>query len=469
MKLFAVESGAKWVVTQKCLMRAEFGAVGAIIPNGAALSLLASGGEVQVDAVGAQAITLEGFGMYGAQKQETRRVFLDFLAADPGRLRFEIDLAVVSYNKDQPSLGLQYFRAVQEFSGSFGFQRLHYPLFSTPTAGGGSALQLAASLDLREPAPGHVPRAMLRSEVRVRKVVTHGVQQAAVALNKFAADGTRLFATAKSVSETLAFHFASAPTEMESATSVPRYDGLVLLPHGSVEINSASGALLGSSLLERVSEFRTLGFNLEHPADALDATMWFTDPKKNRKTSDTEGNPRAYLSRYAITSAAEYGAALSPQIKFSPDRLALYALGGRAGAYRAIQCGVPSRLPIAPLDFEASGGTTEERSRFDATVIARHRALGRRGHRARFLTSNLRSDATRGVVHYAARLQGDGCGSVVVRGGVRPRRQMAHCAGLWLRPRRSQDIAASLPREGNLYCRAPPSGCTAGFHTQPDA
>lgn len=374
VKLFAVESGAKWVVTQKCLMRAEFGAVGAIIPNGAALSLLASGGEVQVDAVGAQAITLEGFGMYGAQKQETRRVFLDFLAADPGRLRFEIDLAVVSYNKDQPSLGLQYFRAVQEFSGSFGFQRLHYPLFSTPTAGGGSALQLAASLDLREPAPGHVPRAMLRSEVRVRKVVTHGLQQAAVALNKFAADGTRLFATAKSVSETLAFHFASAPTEMESATSVPRYDGLVLLPHGSVEINSASGALLGSSLLERVSEFRTLGFNLEHPADALDATMWFTDPKKNRKTSDTEGNPRAYLSRYAITSAAEYGAALSPQIKFSPDRLALYALGGRAGAYRAIQCGVPSRLPIAPLDFEASGGTTEERSRFDATVIARHRA-----------------------------------------------------------------------------------------------
>ena len=36
VKLFAVESGAKWVVTQKCLMRAEFGAVGAIIPNGAA-------------------------------------------------------------------------------------------------------------------------------------------------------------------------------------------------------------------------------------------------------------------------------------------------------------------------------------------------------------------------------------------------------------------------------------------------
>lgn len=375
VNLVASASGAKWVVARKCVMRTEFGAVGAITPNGAKLSLLPSGGELQVDAVGAQAISLEGFNMYGG-KPETRRVLLDFLPTDPGRLRFDLDLPVVSYNKDQPALGLQYFRAIKEFTDAFAFKRFHYPLFSTPTGGGGTALKLTASLDLREPSPGHVPRAMLRSEVRVRQITSNGVLQTDVPLNQFAADGARLFASATSVSDTLAFHFATAPTVMQSATSAPQYDGLVLLPHGSLELKSASGALLGSSLLERVSEFRALSFNLKEPADALDATLWSSDGKPIRKTKDTEKNPRAYLSKYAITSAAEYGSALAPQIKFSPDRLALYSLDvdARAGSYRAIQCRVPGQLPIAPLDFEAFGGTTDERSRFDATVIAKHRA-----------------------------------------------------------------------------------------------
>lgn len=377
-KLVATVSGAKWVAAVKCRLRAEFGDVGATIPSGATLSLQKGATGIQVDVPSGLAIDLEEcFSMYGALTPRTKQAILGLQPNDPGRLEFQFDIAVSSYNKDQPMLGLQYFRAVQEpISNTFEFNRFHYPLFSLAPGGAGTSVRLSVTLDLREPSPGNVAGAMFRSIVRVQEVIRRGVLLADVPLNKFAPGGARLFATASSVKNNLSFHFATAPTMIETPTSQPTYKGVVLLPHGSLDLTSSSGAILGSSLLERVSVFDRLKFDLKDPADAMDARLWSSTHEPLGKTADTEKRPEAYLSMYAITSAAWYdlSSGTTPDIKFSPDCLALYSLDSDAGAYRAIKCRMPTRLPISPIDFGEPAKTNRARTEFDTTVIAKHRA-----------------------------------------------------------------------------------------------
>lgn len=388
-KLVAPASGSKWIVANRAVLRPEFGKVGANIPVGASLSLQKNGTELQIDVPATLPIDLDGFSMYGATPW-TRQLVLSFLPEDPGRLNFKLDIAVSVYNKDQAMLGLQYFRGVQEPLGSsaYQFNRLHYPLFSLPPSAGATTVRLAASLDLREPSPGDVAGAMFRSTVSVEEIIRNGLMLDEVPLNQFAADGTRLFTTRSSVKSNLTFHFATVPTRMTSRTSPPSYNDVVLLPHGSVDLKSSSGSLLGASLLERVSSFDTLVFDLQNPAQALDARLYAKDGSWS-KTVDTKEHPDAYLSMYAITSAARYLAdRRTPTVKFSPDRLALYSLDSKTGAYRAIECDVPHQLPISPMDFGEAVNTNTGRSTFDTTVIAKHRAgifgrpvLARASHR----------------------------------------------------------------------------------------
>ncbi len=381
--LVASASGTRWLSTDICRLGAEFGEVGATIPKGAKLSLQAGAKGLQIDAPADLAIDLDQcFRMYGEAQPTTQQLLVSFAPIDPGRVEFQLEIVVSIYNKDEPMLGLQYFRAFkQQFGNAFKFNRLCYPLFSLPPGGGGTSVRLAVSLDLMEPSPGDIPRAMFRSNVTVQKFVSNSVPLAEVPLNNFAPGGARLFATASSIKSNLSFHFATAPTAMATITSQPTYKGVVLVPQGSLDLTSSSGAVLGGSLLERVSSFERLRFNLKDPANALDAWVWSPNGPIG-KTLDTTGQPEAYLSNYAITSAVAYEASsATPLIKFSPDRLALYSLDSNTGtsAYRAIECGVPAYLPVAPIDFGEQAGSNVEREKFDATVIARHRAaiLGR--------------------------------------------------------------------------------------------
>lgn len=381
-KVEATAAGGKWVVSKRCALRPEFGdpnehgPVGAQVPNGATLTLLNNGEQLQFDVPASMPIELDGFAMYGALTPRTRQLTLSFLPEDPGRLYFGLEIPVSAYNGDQPMFGLHYFRAIRDpFGNQFQFKRIQYPLFSLPPSAGNTTLRLTASLDLREPSPGNVASAMLRSSVHLQEVVRKGIVLGDVPLNQFAPDGQRQFGTAASVRDNLEFHFATAPTRLTPGASLPLYKTVLLLPRGSIDLKSPSGALLGSSMLERVSNFERLTFNLDDPADALDA--WLYDDKGRRvsKTKDTEEHPDAYLSKYAITSAALYSASKSqPTVKFSPDRLALYSLEAAAGNYRPINCGVPARLPIAPIDFDETAKSNAARNAFDSTVIARHRA-----------------------------------------------------------------------------------------------
>lgn len=381
-KVEATAAGGKWVVSKRCALRPEFGdpiehgPVGAQVPNGATLTLLNNGEQLQFDVPASMPIELDGFAMYGALTPRTRQLKLSFLPEDPGRLYFGLEIPVTVYNGDQPMFGLHYFRAIRDpFGNQFQFKRIQYPLFSLPPSAGNTTLRLTASLDLREPSPGNVASAMLRSSVRLQEVVRKGIVLGDVPLNQFAPDGQRQFGTAASVRDNLEFHFATAPTRLTPGANLPLYKTVLLLPRGSIDLKSPSGALLGSSMLERVSNFERLTFNLDDPADALDA--WLYDDKGRRvsKTKDTEEHPDAYLSKYAITSAALYSASkCQPTVKFSPDRLALYSLEAAAGNYRPINCGVPARLPIAPIDFDETAKSNAARNAFDSTVIARHRA-----------------------------------------------------------------------------------------------
>lgn len=381
-KIEASAAGGKWVVLKRCAIRPEFGDlkgqgnVGAQIPIGTMLALLNSGEQLQFDVPATLPIELDGFAMYGALTPRTRQLTLSFLPKDPGRLHFNLDIPVVNYNTDQPMLGLHYFRAAWDpIGGAFQFRRFQFPLFSLPPSAGSTTLRLTASLDLREPSPGDVASAMLRSWVRLEEVSRKGIVQGDVPLNLFSPDGQRLFATTSSIRDYLEFHFATAPTRMTSADGVPLYKAVVLLPRGSIDLKSPSGALLGGSMLERVSNIERLTFNLDDPADALDAWLYDNNGRRVSKTNDTEAHPDAYLSKYAITSAATYSASRHPpMIKFSPDRLALYSLDAAAGSYRPIQCGVPDRLPISPMDFEQPPAGNAARIAFESTVIARHRA-----------------------------------------------------------------------------------------------
>jgi len=369
-------AGSKWLTSGSCQLRAEFGEVGVTIPKGVRLSLLPGATALQIDAPAGLNIDLDKcFSLYGVRLPATKQLVLGLASSDPGRLEFQFSITVSSYNEDEPMLGLLYFRAVQHpLNKSFNFKRFHYPLFSLPPGNGSISVHLSASLDLMEPSPGEVPCVMFRSSVRLESVVLNGADQKKLPLNQFSPDGTRLFATALSVRKDLRFHFVKVPTLMSTMTSKPTYKEVALLPQGTIELTSPSVSLLGSGLLERVSTFDRLKFDLHDPADALDAQLWSPKGIILGKTIDTEPHPDAYLSKLAITSATRYEASsLNPLIKFSPDRLALYSLDSGAGTYRPIECGVPQGLPISPIDFGEPTSTNQTRCQFDSNVIARHR------------------------------------------------------------------------------------------------